>query len=150
MIGQLKGASPSGYVMFFGDFQRNVYALDAATGKRQWKVNVESHPRGVLTGAPVLYKGLLYVPLSSWEETAGGVGSYGCCTARGGLGGAGRQGRPAGLENLCDRTGAATHRQEFRGHANVRAGGSCGLVGADHRCQAWRGLHRDRRHATRM
>ena len=85
VIGQMKGASPSGYVMFFGDFQRQVYALDAATGKLQWKMTVETHPRGVLTGAPVLYKGLLYVPISSWEETAGGVGSYGCCTARGGL-----------------------------------------------------------------
>jgi polyvinyl alcohol dehydrogenase (cytochrome) len=84
-IAQLKGSSGSGFVMFFGDFQRNVYALDAASGKLQWKVNVEQHPRAVLTGAPVLYQGLLYVPLSSWEETAGGVGSYGCCTARGGL-----------------------------------------------------------------
>jgi polyvinyl alcohol dehydrogenase (cytochrome) len=85
IIGELKGGAPSGYVMYFGDFQRNVYALDAASGKLQWKMNVEKHPRSVLTGAPVLYQGLLYVPLSSWEETAGGVGSYGCCTARGGL-----------------------------------------------------------------
>jgi polyvinyl alcohol dehydrogenase (cytochrome) len=85
VIGQLKGASPSGYLMFFGDFKRHVYALDAATGKLQWKMTLETHPRGTLTGAPVLYKGLLYVPISSWEETAGGVGSYGCCTARGGL-----------------------------------------------------------------
>jgi len=85
IIGRLKGGAPSGYLMFFGDFQRNVYALDAASGKLQWKMNIEKHPRSVLTGAPVLYQGLLYVPLSSWEETAGGVGSYGCCTARGGL-----------------------------------------------------------------
>jgi len=85
IIGQLRGAAPSGYLMFFGDFQRNVYALDAVSGKLQWKMNIEKHPRGVLTGAPVLYKGLLYVPISSWEETAGGIGTYGCCTARGGL-----------------------------------------------------------------
>jgi polyvinyl alcohol dehydrogenase (cytochrome) len=85
MIGKLQGGAPSGYLMYFGDFQRNVYALDAASGKLQWKMNIEKHPRSVLTGAPVLYQGLLYVPLSSWEETAGGVGSYGCCTARGGL-----------------------------------------------------------------
>jgi polyvinyl alcohol dehydrogenase (cytochrome) len=85
IIGPSKGRAPSGYAMYFGDFQRNVYALDAASGKLQWKMNVEKHPRSVLTGAPVLYQGLLYVPLSSWEETAGGVGSYGCCTARGGL-----------------------------------------------------------------
>ncbi len=85
VIGRLKGASPSGYLMFFGDFKRQVYALDAASGKLQWKMILEAHPRGTLTGAPVLYKGLLYVPISSWEETAGGAGTYGCCTARGGL-----------------------------------------------------------------
>ncbi|HEY2677151.1 MAG TPA: PQQ-binding-like beta-propeller repeat protein [Steroidobacteraceae bacterium] len=85
LVSQMKGVTPSGYIIFFGDLQRDVYALDAASGKLQWKVQVEKHPRGVLTGAPVLYKGLLYVPLSSYEETAGGVGAYGCCTARGGL-----------------------------------------------------------------
>jgi polyvinyl alcohol dehydrogenase (cytochrome) len=85
VIGQFKGSSPSGYLVYFGDFQRNVYALDAASGKLAWKANVEQHPRSVLTGAPVIYKDVLFVPLSSWEETAGGVGSYACCTARGGL-----------------------------------------------------------------
>jgi polyvinyl alcohol dehydrogenase (cytochrome) len=85
LIGQFKGASPSGYLLYFGDFQRDVYALDAASGKLVWRVNVETHPRGVLTGTPALYKDVLYVPLSSWEETAGDVGAYECCTARGGL-----------------------------------------------------------------
>ena len=85
VIGRVAGGSPSGYLMFFGDFQRNEYALDAATGKLQWKVKLETHPRGTLTGAPALYKGMLYVPISSWEETAGGIGSYECCTARGAL-----------------------------------------------------------------
>ncbi|HWW28593.1 MAG TPA: PQQ-binding-like beta-propeller repeat protein, partial [Steroidobacteraceae bacterium] len=85
VIGRVMGGSPSGYLMFFGDFQRNEYALDAATGKLQWKVKLEKHPRGTLTGAPALYKGRLYVPISSWEETAGGIGTYECCTARGAL-----------------------------------------------------------------
>src|SRR5260370_8753148 len=82
VIGQLKGAAPSGYSMFFGDFQRNVYALDAVSGKLQWKVNIEKHPRGVLTAAPRLYKGLLYVPISSWEETSCAVRPYDCLPAR--------------------------------------------------------------------
>jgi polyvinyl alcohol dehydrogenase (cytochrome) len=85
VIGRSRGASASAYLVYFGDFQRNVYALDAVSGKLVWKVNVENHPRSVLTGAPALYKDVLYVPLSSWEETAGGVGSYSCCTARGGV-----------------------------------------------------------------
>ena len=85
VIGRVAGASPSGYLMFFGDFQRNEYALDAASGSLQWKIKLETHARGTLTGAPALYKGMLYVPISSWEETAGGIGSYECCTARGAL-----------------------------------------------------------------
>ncbi len=85
LIGRVQAAPGGGDWMFFGDFKRQVYALDAASGKLQWKMTLETHPRGTLTGAPVLYKGLLYVPISSWEETAGGVGAYGCCTARGGL-----------------------------------------------------------------
>jgi polyvinyl alcohol dehydrogenase (cytochrome) len=85
VIGRVAGGSPSGYLMFFGDFQRNEYALDAATGNLQWKIKLDTHARGTLTGAPALYKGTLYVPISSWEETAGGIGSYECCTARGAL-----------------------------------------------------------------
>jgi len=73
----------SGYAVYFGDFQHNVYALDAATGQTIWKTNVEPHPRAVLSGAPVLYKDKLYVPVSSWEETISGVANYECCTFRG-------------------------------------------------------------------
>ncbi len=75
--------SPSGYAVYFGDFAHNVYALDAATGKQVWRVNVEPHPRAVLTGAPVLYEDTLYVPVSSWEETISSVAQYQCCTFRG-------------------------------------------------------------------
>jgi polyvinyl alcohol dehydrogenase (cytochrome) len=75
--------SPSGYAIYFGDFTHNVYALDAASGKQIWKVNIEPHPRAVLTGAPVLYKKKLYVPVSSWEETISSVAQYQCCTFRG-------------------------------------------------------------------
>lgn len=77
--------APSGYAVYFGDFQRNVYAVDANSGKQLWMTNVEGHPRAVLTGAPVLYENKLYVPLSSWEETVGNLDLYECCTARGGI-----------------------------------------------------------------
>ncbi|HEV7690739.1 MAG TPA: PQQ-binding-like beta-propeller repeat protein [Hyphomonadaceae bacterium] len=75
--------SPSGYAVYFGDYAHNVYALDAANGQQIWKVNVEPHPRAVLTGAPVLYKDKLYVPVSSWEETISSVANYQCCTFSG-------------------------------------------------------------------
>ncbi|HVY88626.1 MAG TPA: PQQ-binding-like beta-propeller repeat protein [Hyphomonadaceae bacterium] len=73
----------SGYAVYFGDYQHNVYALDVASGAQLWKVNVEPHPRAVLTGAPVLYKDHLYVPVSSWEETISSVAAYQCCTFSG-------------------------------------------------------------------
>jgi polyvinyl alcohol dehydrogenase (cytochrome) len=73
----------SGYAVYFGDFNHTVYALDASSGKQIWKVSAETHPRAVLSGAPVLYKDKLYVPVSSWEETISGVEQYECCTFRG-------------------------------------------------------------------
>jgi polyvinyl alcohol dehydrogenase (cytochrome) len=60
-----------------------VYAVDAATGEQIWKVNADSHPLAAITGAPTLYDGRLYVPVSSREEAAGGSLNYPCCTFRG-------------------------------------------------------------------
>ncbi len=80
------GANPkskSGYAIYFGDYARNYHALDAASGAVLWKTRVEDHPRGVLSGSPVLYKGRLIVPLSSWEEVTGPTATYPCCSARG-------------------------------------------------------------------
>jgi polyvinyl alcohol dehydrogenase (cytochrome) len=73
----------SGYAIYFGDYQRNYYALDAADGTLIWKSNVEAHPRGVLSGSPLLWKGRLIVPVSSWEEVTGPTAPYPCCSARG-------------------------------------------------------------------
>ena len=73
----------SGYAAYFGDFDRNVYALDAGSGEKLWEVNVDNQPRGILTGAPTLYNDVLYVPVSSLEEFTGSTPVYGCCRARG-------------------------------------------------------------------
>jgi len=81
-VGPLASA-PSKYAVYFGDFNRNVYAVDAGTGTKLWEVNVDSHPRAVLTGAPTLYRDVLYVPVSSFEETVGNNPAYECCKARG-------------------------------------------------------------------
>jgi polyvinyl alcohol dehydrogenase (cytochrome) len=75
----------SGSAIYFGDYQRNYYALDARDGALIWKSNVESHPRGVLSGSPLLYKGRLIVPISSWEEVTGTTAPYPCCSARGAI-----------------------------------------------------------------
>lgn len=75
---------PSGrHALFFGDFNANVYALDAASGAEIWRREVETHPGARITGAPVLHDGRLYVPVSSLEEVLAADPEYPCCTFRG-------------------------------------------------------------------
>lgn len=76
-------ASPSGYAAFFGDATKSVRAVDAEDGKPIWSQNIETHPLSILTGAPVLYQGKLYAPVSSFEELTASQGKYPCCTFRG-------------------------------------------------------------------
>lgn len=78
-------ASAGRYGAYFGDIRGNVYAVDAATGALIWKVNADPHPLATITGAPTLYEGRLYVPVSSREEAAGGSLNYPCCTFRGSI-----------------------------------------------------------------
>jgi polyvinyl alcohol dehydrogenase (cytochrome) len=71
------------FAVFFGDLRANAYAVNAITGALLWKTKVEDHPAAVITGAPTLYSGILYVPVSSWEEATGTPAAYQCCTFRG-------------------------------------------------------------------
>jgi polyvinyl alcohol dehydrogenase (cytochrome) len=71
------------WVAYFGDQHAQAYAVDAATGTLLWKVRVEEHPAAMITGAPALYDGRLYVPTSSYEEVTGGARTYECCKFRG-------------------------------------------------------------------
>jgi polyvinyl alcohol dehydrogenase (cytochrome) len=71
--------------VYFGDQSANVYALDAETGKVLWKKQVEDHARAAITGAPALYEGRLYVPVSSREESQVGDPKYPCCRFRGSM-----------------------------------------------------------------
>ncbi len=70
-------------VAYFGDIKGNVYAVDAGTGRKLWMVRADTHPLTRITGAPVLYKGTLFVPIASLEESGGGNANYPCCTFRG-------------------------------------------------------------------
>jgi polyvinyl alcohol dehydrogenase (cytochrome) len=71
------------WVAYFGDQHAQAYAVDAATGALLWKVRVEEHPAAMITGAPALYDGRLYVPTSSYEEVTGAAPKYECCKFRG-------------------------------------------------------------------
>jgi polyvinyl alcohol dehydrogenase (cytochrome) len=69
-------------MVFFGA-QSTAYALRAGTGKLEWKQKVDDHPAAILTGTPAVYAGVLYVPVSSFEEAAAASPQYACCTFRG-------------------------------------------------------------------
>lgn len=69
--------------VFFGSMGATVVALDAATGALAWKTKVEEHFAAVITGTPQLYRGTLYVPVSSFESVLPLQPAYSCCTFRG-------------------------------------------------------------------
>ena len=84
-VGPLAGPSggPGRLAVFVGDRTSGVHALDAATGQEIWATKVETHPFATITGSPVLYKGRLYVPVSSGEEVSTLIKGWRCCTFRG-------------------------------------------------------------------
>ncbi len=77
------GEDARGARAYFGDQRGEVYALDAETGKLLWKRRVEDHQGAMITGAPTLADGVLYVPVSSLEEVLAIDPRYSCCTFRG-------------------------------------------------------------------
>ncbi|MDQ3011462.1 MAG: PQQ-binding-like beta-propeller repeat protein [Acidobacteriota bacterium] len=84
-VGALPAGSKARVALYFGDEKSNVQALDAETGKLLWKTKIEDHFLARITGAPILYRDRIYVPVSSFEETAGRDSKYECCTFRGSL-----------------------------------------------------------------
>jgi len=77
------GANGSGWSAYFGDQHGNVYAVNAVTGKLQWKTSLDAHPDVHVTGAPTLVSGRLYVGVSSLEEVSGADAKDECCKFRG-------------------------------------------------------------------
>lgn len=85
-VGPVTLESGPATAIYFTDARTNAYALNAETGELIWKVKVESHPSGTGTGAPTLYDGRLYVPVTGVsEENAGARPDYECCTFRGSI-----------------------------------------------------------------
>jgi len=79
------GIDARGWSAYFGDFRANAYAVDALTGKLRWITHVDNHPAAIITGAPTLVDGVLYVPVTSYEEVTGADPHYPCCTFRGSI-----------------------------------------------------------------
>ncbi len=81
-IGLSAGGAATAY---FGDGRSNVYAVNATTGELVWTQNIDAHPSGHVTGAPVIFQNRLYVSVASGEEGQGNNPRYECCTFRGSL-----------------------------------------------------------------
>ncbi len=71
------------HVLLFGDMTGWFYGVQAETGKLLWKNHVETHDSTRLTAAAVVHNGVVYIPVSSWEETRATDPEYPCCTFRG-------------------------------------------------------------------
>ncbi len=70
-------------VALFGDRAGHAYSVDVTTGKTVWKVKADDGPRIQVTGAPVLFQGRLYVPISGGDDSAAVDPKYPCCKGRG-------------------------------------------------------------------
>jgi polyvinyl alcohol dehydrogenase (cytochrome) len=61
-----------------------VFAVDRQTGALRWITKVDSYPAAIITGSPIPYDGVVYVGVSSNEEsTLAGKPGYQCCAFRG-------------------------------------------------------------------
>ena len=69
--------------VFFGDVRATMYALDAENGRLIWKSRPVEHPARMVTATPRFYEGVIYQPISSFEEALAAKSDYPCCTFRG-------------------------------------------------------------------
>jgi polyvinyl alcohol dehydrogenase (cytochrome) len=63
----------------------NVISVDRKSGTLRWITQVESHPAAIITGSPVVFDGVVYIGVSSIEETLALNPAYPCCSFRGSI-----------------------------------------------------------------
>src|SRR5258706_5134294 len=63
----------------------NVISVDRETGTVQWITQVETHAAAIITGSPVVFDGVVYIGVSSSEETLALDPTYPCCSFRGSI-----------------------------------------------------------------
>jgi polyvinyl alcohol dehydrogenase (cytochrome) len=61
----------------------NVISVDRETGTLRWMTKVDNHPAAIITGSPVVFDGVVYIGVSSSEETLALDPAYPCCSFRG-------------------------------------------------------------------
>ena len=93
--GSIARVSPavSNDLLVLGDIQStslphngaNVIAVDRHTGNLRWITPVETHPAAMITGSPVILGNVVYVGVSSSEESLAINPAYPCCSFRGSI-----------------------------------------------------------------
>src|ERR1700682_6377879 len=63
----------------------NVMAVDRESGTLRWMTRVDDHPAAIITGSPVVFDGVVYIGVSSSEETLALDPTYPCCSFRGSI-----------------------------------------------------------------
>src|SRR6201987_5277785 len=63
----------------------NVMSVDRESGALRWITQVETHPAAIITGSPVVFDGVVYIGVSSSEETLATNPAYPCCSFRGSI-----------------------------------------------------------------
>ena len=91
--GSLSRVSPAvhGDDIILGDIENTrtahkgarIFAVNRQTGALHWITRVDSHVAAIITGSPVVYNDVVYVGVSSIEESLATDPSYPCCTFRG-------------------------------------------------------------------
>jgi polyvinyl alcohol dehydrogenase (cytochrome) len=61
----------------------SVIAVDRRTGQLRWRTLVDPHVAAIITGAAVVYRGVVYEGVSSDEEVLATTLGYRCCSFRG-------------------------------------------------------------------
>jgi polyvinyl alcohol dehydrogenase (cytochrome) len=61
----------------------SLIAINTATGDANWVTEIDNQPAAVMTQAPVVYNGVVYVGVSSLEEFVAINPTYACCVFRG-------------------------------------------------------------------
>lgn len=79
--GQLGRGGPKALIV--GDAAGQVLAVDAQSGRLLWSVEGRHDAEAMLTGAPVLWRDRIIVPVSAMEVARAGNPYYSCCKVHG-------------------------------------------------------------------
>ncbi len=93
--GSISRVSPAvhGSDLIIGDVQSgtvahngaSVIAINRHTGELRWITKVDAHPAAVITGSPVVEGDVIYIGVSSIEESLATDPAYPCCSFRGSM-----------------------------------------------------------------